>query len=574
MRYVVMAFFACASVSAQTPPTPARAPRTSGASTNPGDAPPATVNPEDKCSIEGTVVNGITGEALKKAHLSLRALTTANGTAQGAMTDGAGHFLIDDIDPGRYNFIASRNGYVTQGYSPQGNSRNVSTITLQNGQHLKEVTFKMTPQGVIAGRVLDEDGEPMASVRIQCMVYRYQNGRKQLSSANGNSTNDLGEFRVYGLSPGKYILNATYHSPDLYSGTLERTSASTQTVEEGYAPTYYPNATNAESATQIEITPGAVIQGINMSLARVRTVRIKGHVTGIAPNSRRGISVMLLPRDGEAYMPRAMARGLDSQGNFEMRGVTPGSYYLRADYANEGARFSARQQIEVGNSKIEGIELVLQPPAELSGSVKIEENGDLKDATLRVMLQPRATGPMMGGGNAQVKDDLTFKLTNITTEPYDVNVYGLPQGFYVKSVRIGDQDVTETGVDFSQGVPAAELKVTINPNGGQIDGTVQNANGENAAGATVTLIPDSSHRSLAWLYRVANTDQNGHFTMKSIRPGQYKIIAWEDIEAGAYMDPDYIKPHESAGKDMSVAGADSQTVQLAAVPAEKSTAAK
>lgn len=79
---------------------------------------------------------------------------------------------------------------------------------------------------------------------------------------------------------------------------------------------------------------------------------------------------------------------------------------------------------------------------------------------------------------------------------------------------------------------------------------------------------------MTWLYRSVSTDQNGHFTMKGLRPGDYKLIAWEDIESGAYMDPEYVKPHESAGKDVTVAGADNQTVQLSAVPAEKSAVAK
>ena len=76
--------------------------------------------------------------------------------------------------------------------------------------------------------------------------------------------------------------------------------------------------------------------------------------------------------------------------------------------------------------------------------------------------------------------------------------------------------------------------------------------------------------SLAWLYKTASTDQNGRFTVKGVRPGEYKIYAWEEVEQGAYMDPDFVKPHESAGEAVSIKDSAQATVQLKAVPAESS----
>jgi hypothetical protein len=176
---------------------------------------------------------------------------------------------------------------------------------------------------------------------------------------------------------------------------------------------------------------------------------------------------------------------------------------------------------------------------------------------------------MMGGGGAgPVKNDQTFKLTNLSRDAYDINVFGLPDGFYLKAIRLGQQDVTESGVDFTQGVSAEQLTVVINPNGGQIDGAVQNAKGDSAVGATVTLIPDAEHRSISWLNKTANTDQNGHFTIKGVRPGEYKVYAWEDIEQGAQQDPGFMKPHESAGEAVSVKESSHETVQLKLIPSE------
>ncbi len=577
MRFLVPIFLCSAALGAQVAPARVVSPRgpVNATPANSGDIAAPAVRPEDKCQVEGTVVNAITGEPLKKAHLTLRPLGAPNGVPYGTLTDGGGHFLIDDLDPGRYTFSASRNGFVNQNYSPQGGTNRSTPLTLGAGQKLKEIVFKLTPQGVISGRILDEDGEALANVAVQCMVYRYLNGRRQLMGQGGTSSNDLGEFRLHGLPPGKYIISATYQSRDSFPMIPERMVGGPQAVqaaEEGYATTYYPTSTNPDSASVVEITPGAQMSGINITLARTRTVRIKGHLnSGAAPGARRNTAIMLMPRDNSGYGgPRGFSRITDEKGNFEMRGVPPGSYTLRADSRDDNRLYSARLPLQVGDANVEGLELDLQPATEVEGQVVIEENGNLNGARLNVALRPKMAGAMMGAG-ALVKDDQTFKLTNVSPDAFDISVFGLPEGFYLKSVRLGEQDVTESGVDFSQGGAAGKITLVINPNGGQIDGAVQNAKGDAAIGATVTLIPDADHRAISWLYKTANTDQNGRFTMKGMRPGEYKVYAWEDIEPGAWQDPDFVKPHESAGEAVSVKESSHATVQLKLVPAENGT---
>jgi hypothetical protein len=174
--------------------------------------------PEEKCSIEGTVVNALTGEPLKKVHLTLRPVDQQNGIPYGANTDAAGHFLTDELDPGRYSLSASRNGFMTQSYSPDGSLRRATPLTLAKGQELKQLVFKLAPQAVVSGRVLDEDGEPLADVSVEPMLFQYLRGRRQLIPIAGTSTNDLGEFRLHNLSPGKYIFSAMRYPRDTMGG--------------------------------------------------------------------------------------------------------------------------------------------------------------------------------------------------------------------------------------------------------------------------------------------------------------------------------------------------------------------
>src|SRR6266852_917458 len=154
--------------------------------------PPAPVyKPEELCSVAGQVTS-MNGEPLRKAEVTLRKMERPGGTY--VATSGAGgNFVINNIEPGKYRLSADRNGFVPQSYTPGSAAQTGATLTLEKGQHLKNIDFKLTPQGVIAGRVLDEDGEAMRGVTVQAMQYRWNRGAKQLAAVDNDSTNDLGE---------------------------------------------------------------------------------------------------------------------------------------------------------------------------------------------------------------------------------------------------------------------------------------------------------------------------------------------------------------------------------------------
>src|SRR5271163_737812 len=136
MRYLAPAILWCISASAQSPaPVP-----TADSS--------SSVKPEDKCSVEGTVLSATTAEPLKKASLVLQT-EKKPGKIYRAISDGSGHFVLAGIDPGRYHLHSARIGYLTRFYPPR--KGNWPTFTLSPGQALTEIIFRLTPQGVITG---------------------------------------------------------------------------------------------------------------------------------------------------------------------------------------------------------------------------------------------------------------------------------------------------------------------------------------------------------------------------------------------------------------------------------------
>jgi protocatechuate 3,4-dioxygenase beta subunit len=524
--------------------------------------------PEHLCSVEGQIADAASGAPVKKGDIVLQRvdLNTNTGTQQtnySTITDAGGRFAMKDIEPGKYRLSANGNGFVQAMYGARGPNRPGTTISLEAGQHLKEVNLKLTPHGVITGRVVDEDGDPVVRGSVQAQTYRRIDGRKQLVPSGSAGTNDLGEYRIFGLAPGRYYLSATYNQGD-NQPTLRERSAKPPPAE-AYAPTYYPSGIDFATAAAVEVTPGAELRGMNIALSRTHTVRVRGHVNNAAGGGRQNAMVMLTRREATGLYNIAGRNVTDAQGDFEFHGVRPGPYSLLAQSSDGARSMSARQAIDVGNNNMEGIALTLKPGLELTGQVKAEGPEGINLASIYVVLHMRDVG---AASDDHVHDDGTFTLAHVAQEQCDVFLFGLPDGYYVKSIRAGGQEVRDSGLDMTSGAPGP-LTVTIAPGAGQIEGVVQNDKQAPAAGALVVLVPDDSkRRGMRDAYHIATTDQYGKFTLKNIDPGDYKLYAWDDVEPGAYMDPDFVKPFESQAVAMSIHENSRESAQLKLIPAE------
>jgi hypothetical protein len=508
---------------------------------------------DDKCSVEGTVTNSATGEPVKKARVTL-APAGEHKDAYAANTDASGHFLIDEVDAGRFSLTASRSGFI------QPKSAHAAVLTLEKGQKMKEIVIKLAPEGVISGRILDTDGDPLEGVDVECMSIEYQRGKRQLVASHRTNVDEIGEFRLPRLAAGKYIIRATSYDEMPVQERPGGAAGAGQASKERYVATYYPSTTNPNNASPIEVSPGAQI-GITITLMRTRTFSIKGHVNSGSEKS----GVFLSPR-GELQPGGPRGAGLDSQGRFQLEGIAPGSYLLFAGDEHTGARMP----LEVHDENIEGIELSPQPYGEILVRAIIDGEGDLKHAPREFSITSRTSGK---SGTCHPQDDSPCKFSDHGLDgPFDVLPMGLPIDFYVKSARLGEQDVLDTGFDFTPGVTGV-LTLVLSPNSAQIEGSVANAKDEPAIGAKITLIPDGSHPSPTRC-KTADTDQNGHFILKGVAPGEYKIYAWEDIEEGAQEDPDFMKPHESEGQSVSIKEKAHETAQLKLIPMENAASGK
>lgn len=404
--------------------------------------------PQDLCRLEGTVVNSVTGQPVPKALVTLRNLTPPRPSPSttppqpfSASTDAQGAFVFTGVPPGRYSPFAQRDNF--QYVPPRDNQ----TLELSAGDRKTGIEVRMTPFGVITGHVHDEDGDPLMRVQVGLLAYQYTSAGRQLAQRGAASTDDRGEYRIYSVAPGKYYVRAS------------RLGNMAPLSNEAYLSAYYPGAADPSGASQVDLAAGQEMQGIDFTLHLTRSVSVQGRVVN-PPGPNVQVSVMAPPSSGGVGGMGATA-GRD--GVFVVRNVVPGSYTLNATARVDQKGYTAEIPIQVGADGLEGIELTLIPPTDLKGVLRIEGDTPVKPSQLRVMI-PTA-------GQPEVHDNGSFEALNLGARVYQP-IVAAPGALFLKSLRCGTTDVTESGIDLTQGAPC-ELTITMSANGGEIDGQVQ-----------------------------------------------------------------------------------------------------
>jgi hypothetical protein len=513
----------------------------------------AIQKPVETCILEGRVAGAIKGEPVRKAIVLLSQTGERQGQRYSTTTGSGGSFAMQDIEPGKYRLMVMKGGYAAMQYGSRRPGHAGITLSLDPGQQIRDLVIRLTPQAVITGRVLDEDGDPVPQVSLQLFQYSYSHGKRQHQTSGFAMTNDLGEYRLSDLAPGRYFLAA--------NSQIEMDQSA---GGPSYAATYYPGTTDANSASLLDLRPGMQLRGIDIPLMKTRTARLRGRTILPAKGKQnQQANVMLVPRDESRGTTSQASPTVDTQGAFEFRGVAPGAYFVIAQWMQGEKLFSAQQAIEVRENDVENIVLELSPPSELKGRLHVEGRPVENLADLQIMLEPAASG-FLGWLTGRVHNDGSFTVNHVAPSQYQLSMQGAADDYYVRSASLGDKDVLDSGIDAARGVTGA-LEVVLS-RGGQVEGVVLNAEDQPATGAAVALVPEQ--RSLWRLYKENTTDQYGRYHIKGIAPGEYKLFAWEDVENGAYEDPEFLKGFEALGETVTVHEGGHESKQLKLIAGE------
>lgn len=522
---------------------------------------------EDLCKISGSVVKLAGGEPLRKARVGLQSEEDPTRSIS-TVTDAGGLFTLKGVEPGRYRLSVSRNGFVGQEYGQRKPNEPGATLTLRPGQAMKDLIFRLIPSAVIAGRILDEDGEPLPWVQVNALRQTYSEGKRTLAPNGYASTNDLGEYRLFGLSPGRYFISATYPRWGRYAGTGGDDSDADASPEQGYAKMYYPGTADAAKSSPVTINAGEEINSIDILMRQVRVYHIRGHVYNqITRKSGVETVIFLRPRNrGQDWDFGQQQTWVEKKdGSFNIPEVLPGSYVLMAYWSDEGKPVTARTVVDVGNADVSGVTLTLGTGLNITGQVFWDGQPSIESNELSVALRPTDTGRnYWGGEGARVDSNHSFTLKDVSEAAYNVELWGQSKDCYIKEVRYGTSSVLDEGFTVTRSNPSS-LEITVSSRGARLQGAVSDEDGLPAAGVQVVLVPEAARRGLHRLYKSVTTDQYGRFDIRGVAPGDYNLFSWEEVESGAWEDPEFLKSFEKKGQSLSVQDGDQKSVNLVAI---------
>jgi len=371
-------------------------------------------------------------------------------------------------------------------------------------------------------------------------MYRMR-GQRGLVFMGGAGTDDQGDFRIANLSPGTYDVVADNMNSRMF-GQYETIRAGRAPNRQSSVATYYPSGLDAASATPVEITPGSEVRGIEIQMRREAVYSIRGAVIDAATGKPVAANLNARSKVNPEFGLGMGATNSKEDGTFELRNLLPGAYFLAAA-SNNGLQGIASEEVTIADSDITGLKLVLTEGAPMTGTIKIEgadphtPNKNLPRST--VMLAGVAGA--MRAPSAQPKEDGTFELRGVVPAKYVVNIFNVPDGMYVKSVRVGGQDASRTTLDLTSGV-SGTLDILLSPHGAEVMGTVRNSDGEAQPGIQVTLWPkEMQPNSALGGISISATDQNGDFHVTGLAPGDYFVAAWEELEPGLSDDIDFLR---------------------------------
>lgn len=517
----------------------------------------------DPCSVAGMVVQLAGTVPIKSATVRLESVEDHTRTFSG-VTDAGGRFEVKGVEPGGYRLRVIRNGFVTQEYGQRTPNDPGAILTLRPGRDLKDLLFRLVPSAVIAGRIENEDGDPLPWVRVSALRQTYFRGRRRLASETTVLTNDHGEYRLFGLHPGRYFVSASYKPGQRLDDGSDNSDADAGGL--GYVPTYYPGSPDPGKAVALTVKTGEEISSIDLYLEPTTVYSIRGRIDNMVSRQSSGAILVLEPRSaGFAWSNPPQQAVVDKpDGTFEIRGVLRGSYTLTAVWSDQGKQYLARRAVDVGNMDVEGIQLAIAPGMTIPGQVLWDPKPSLERDILMVRASAADSTNSQRSIQMRVAANGTFFLPGMSDGLYRLATFGQTADCYLKSIRYAGMEVSDDEFNVIRGTQAT-LEVTISAKGARVQGAVTNEDGLPAVGVWVVLVPEGTRRNEFHLFKQITTDQNGRFDVRGIAPGDYKLFSWEQVEPNAWEDPDFLKPFEAKGQSMSVQESEARQVNLVAI---------
>jgi protocatechuate 3,4-dioxygenase beta subunit len=553
-----------------------------------------------------------------------RAVVTLTGKAlqpgRGAITDDEGRFTLRDLPPGRFTLMAERGGFVTSMYGARRPGRAGTEIALDPGQQIADLRLRLWRGAVLTGVVRDESGEPLANARIAAIPVRQVTPiAMTLSNSALAATNDAGEYRIFGLEPGTYLVGTVIE----YSGVaiaasdadIDATFAAlaarsrqarpvpTQearlqppTTNVSTVPIYFPGTPVAANATAITVKAGEERSGLDFAVHRIPVATIRGRIVAPDGTPAAGAFVQITHESGRVEIPGAPAAPVTAtagaDGTFALTPVSPGTYRLlargnlttppgRAGPATSAAW--AVTPITVSGSDTDLATLTLQPGLTFSGRVVLDDKATTPPpdlAGLRVELhgESLALAPAGGRGRAggpnprflqpaPVRADGTFEVADLVPDDYRLTLSGgapSQSAWWVRSAMLYGRDLLDAPLRLAPGEHVRGVTIVLSDRRTELSGTITTAGGAAFSDLFVLAFPADAQLRRPGSRRIqaVRPDSAGRYVLANLPPGEYLLCALGDVDDGQWYEPGFLDPLVAASVKITLAEGEKRVQDL------------
>jgi len=465
---------------------------------------------------------------------------TGSGSMRMVLTDADGHFDLDRLGSGNYTLEASRSGYVDLRYGPEPDVPGGQRIRLTSDSPVNGVDVVLSRGGAVTGTIVDEFGDPLRGVRAQAMQLRHEGGRTvAIRVGRDRPTDDRGRYRVFGLSPGSYLL---------VSSVEASASSSDRARSQGFVPVYYPGTASIEDAQPLQVEMGGDVTGVDLAFAPSFSARVFGIALDGGGQPLIGSVRLAVSQRSGAIATEPHAAPIGPGGAFELVDVSPGDYVVQAfgePAPGRAAEFGA-EYVSVSDRDPLPVIIKTSAGATLEGRFIVEGMPDPPMAALSIhaLTGDVDRGPVTVRGLAglAVYDDGRFYLKGL----HGLTRFVLTNptaGWYLKSLTVGGVDATDAPFDFGSAVQTySDTEIVLSTSGASIAGSVTEDATTRAISVVVVAFSTSPDKWFTGSRHVkrARSGANGSFDINGLPPGEYWVAAVDAIGAGDWQTPDFL----------------------------------
>ena len=539
--------------------------------------------------IAGKVVNSITDTPVSQALVTIADVKDQSDT-KSLVTGDDGAFAFRGLPAGKYSLMVARRGYITSGYDAH---EHFSTAVVTGGDADSEhLVFRLTPQAAISGKIYDEVGDPVRRAIVALYRQDQSTGVGLTRRISAAQTDDRGSYEFTELPAGTYFISVNaspwyaLHPRSQVTGvgieTIHNSEGSVTTVpgsetvttmevphefDVAYPTTFYPDAIDSDQAVPIPLRGGEQLS-IDMHLKPVPALRIVvqnpgGREGGFAMpqltkqlfDSAENIMGILFDRGPDPMANTGPPFSMLPSGAIEIYGVPAGKYTVHMPATPGASGAIADFDLSQDGQQIDPA--AGQPASSAKFTVRVQ-GAARPPQGLVLALRTKEHRVVRG---ARVDDDGVAELIDILTGKYDLLAATPTNDYAVRGVVVNGSATKGHSLELAAG---SSIQATVTIVGGQtvVEG-VAKRNGKGVPGAMIVMVPNNPEDN-GELFRRDQSDLDGTFSLGTVIPGEYTIVAIENGWDLNWSQPGVIAHYVEKGRKITVAPTAQEPVHVPA----------